>query len=239
MDFGSGYRGNQRGAPPPISRPSSRVRHRAKRACVPFIPLGTKVLLSVPDMLLFLAGPAGYMVLAALLQSAMAMPDDPHTAVPYGDIGYRFGVLRTHVRNLLTAAEEAELVELRARSGHRVEILPRLWASHDRGIAGGTYLHDIDLSCDDEGLSQWQCACGGDCLGQPAPILSRWAAAAAEKRFKAARGNRPFQTLPRTRGRGVPRAPDLCPARPLTPALSPQAGRGVRSPVLSQKGCAM
>jgi hypothetical protein len=24
-----------------------------------------------------------------------------------------------------------------------VEILPRLWSSHDRGIAGGMYLHDL------------------------------------------------------------------------------------------------
>jgi DNA-binding transcriptional ArsR family regulator len=67
----------------------------------------------------------------------------PHAAVPYADVGNRFGVSRTHVRKLLVAAEEAGLVRLRERGGHRVEILPRLWSSHDRGIAGGMYLHDM------------------------------------------------------------------------------------------------
>jgi hypothetical protein len=73
----------------------------------------------------------------------MAEPDHPHAAVPYGDVGDRFGVSRTHVRRLLVAAEEAGLVKLHARGGHRVDILPRLWSSHDRGIAGGMYLGDI------------------------------------------------------------------------------------------------
>jgi len=38
---------------------------------------------------------------------------------------------------------EARKLYLDARGGHRVEILPRLWASYDRGIAGGMYLHDL------------------------------------------------------------------------------------------------
>ena len=61
----------------------------------------------------------------------------------YADVGERFGVSRTHVRKLLVAAEGAGLVKPHARRGHRVEILPRLCSSHDRGIAGGMYLHDI------------------------------------------------------------------------------------------------
>jgi hypothetical protein len=82
-------------------------------------------------------------VIAALLQAAMAGPDSPHAAVPYAEVGDRFGISRTRLCNLLITAEEAGLVKLRARGGHRVEILPRLWSSHDRGIAGGMYLHDI------------------------------------------------------------------------------------------------
>jgi hypothetical protein len=35
------------------------------------------------------------------------------------------------------------LINLKARGGHRVEILPRLWASYDRSIAGGMFLHDL------------------------------------------------------------------------------------------------
>jgi DNA-binding FadR family transcriptional regulator len=63
--------------------------------------------------------------------------------VPYADIGDRFGVSRTHVRQLLVAAQDVGLVNLKARGGHRVEILPRLWASYDRSIAGGMFLHDL------------------------------------------------------------------------------------------------
>ena len=49
----------------------------------------------------------------------------------------------THVRKVLVAAEERGLVKLHARGGRQVEILPRLWSSHDFGITGGMYLHDI------------------------------------------------------------------------------------------------
>jgi hypothetical protein len=94
-------------------------------------------------MMLFLDRAAGFPVLAALLQAAMADPHNPHAAVPYTDVGDRFGVSRTHVRRLLSAAQDAGLVKLHARGGHRVEILPRLWVSHDRGMSCGMYLHDM------------------------------------------------------------------------------------------------
>jgi len=114
-----------------------------RRTGVAFLPLAAKLYSSEPDMMLFLNSAAGYMVVAALFQAAMAQDDDFHAAVRYGDIGDRFGISRTHVRNLLTAAEELGLVKLHARGGHRVEILPRLWSSHDRAIAGGMYVHDM------------------------------------------------------------------------------------------------
>jgi hypothetical protein len=114
-----------------------------RRLCLPFLPLGAKLLRSMPDMMLFFDRAAGHMVLAALLRAAMALGDDPHVAVPYTDVGERFGVSRTHVRQLLVAAEQAGLVKLHARGGRRVEILPRLWTSYDRGIAAGMFLHDM------------------------------------------------------------------------------------------------
>src|SRR5262249_48311966 len=103
------------------------------------------MLCSVPPtrMMLFFNRAAGYPVIAALLQAAMRAGNDPHAAVPYGEVGDRFGVSRTHVRKLLIAAEEARLVKLHGRGGHGVEILPRLWSRHDRGIAAGMYLHDM------------------------------------------------------------------------------------------------
>jgi hypothetical protein len=114
-----------------------------RRTSLAFAPLGLKLLMSEPDMMLFFDRAAGHMVLAALLHAALSEPDNPHPAVPYADIGDRFGVSRTHVRELLAAAEQIGLVKLQARGGHRVEVLPRLWASYNRGIAGGMFLHDL------------------------------------------------------------------------------------------------
>jgi DNA-binding MarR family transcriptional regulator len=114
-----------------------------RRASVPFIPIGAKLIQFVPDMTLFLEHAGGYMVIAALLQAALASGDGVQTAVPYADIGERFGLSRTHVRRLLARAQENGLVKLQARGGHRVAILPRLWASHDRGISCGMFLNDM------------------------------------------------------------------------------------------------
>lgn len=127
----------------PVMRrdPAFQIVHR--RTAMAFWPLGIRILLSVPDMMLFFDRIAGHMVLAALLQTAMAEPGEARVAVPYADVGDRFGVSRTHVRQLLMAAQEIGLVRLEARGGHRVEILPRLWASYDRCIAGGMFLHDL------------------------------------------------------------------------------------------------
>ena len=111
-----------------------------RRACIPFIPFGAKVLFSVPDMLLFLNHAAGYMVIAALLQIAMSDGDPSHAEMPYGDVGDRFGVSRTHVRTLLAAAEQAGLVKLHALGGRRVEILARRWSTHGRGITGDVHV---------------------------------------------------------------------------------------------------
>ncbi len=93
-------------------------------------------------MLLFMNHAAGYPILAALLQDAMRA-DKRHAAVRYTEVGDRFGVSHTQVRKLLLAAEAGGLVKLHARGGQKVEILPELWAAHDRGIAGGMYYHDV------------------------------------------------------------------------------------------------
>jgi hypothetical protein len=114
-----------------------------RRVSVSFLPLGASLLLSLPDTMLFFNHAAGAVVQAELLRTAMAAQGYPSAAVPYADIGERFGVSRTHVRQLLVAAEAAGLVKLHARGGRRVEILPRHWSSYDRGMAVGMYLHDL------------------------------------------------------------------------------------------------
>jgi DNA-binding MarR family transcriptional regulator len=116
---------------------------RFRRAGAPLMGLGTKLMHAAPDMHLFFAHAGGYMVLAALLQAALAAGDELHAALPYGHAGERFGLSRTHVRRLLENAQATGLVRLNERGGRRVEILPRLWASHDRALASRLYLYDL------------------------------------------------------------------------------------------------
>lgn len=109
-----------------------------RRVAAAFLPLAAKIMASLPETMLFFERAAGVMVIAALLQAALAQDDPANAAVPYADVGDQFGVSRTHVRKLLLSAEEAGLVKLHARGGRRVEILPRLWATHAQGLACGT-----------------------------------------------------------------------------------------------------
>ncbi len=126
----------------PVMRqdPAYQLVHR--REAMAFMPFSGKLLALAPDLLLFFNHAAGHMVSAALLKAAMAMPD-AHAAVPYGDIGERFGISRTHVRTVLLEAQDAGLVRLDGRGGRRVQVLPRLWASYDRGLAAGMFGHDM------------------------------------------------------------------------------------------------
>ncbi|MEJ0070121.1 MAG: hypothetical protein WDO24_16965 [Pseudomonadota bacterium] len=121
--------------------PDFQLAHR--RIAPAFLPLSAKALTAVPETLFFLDRAAGPLVLAALLQAALAEPDGVHAAVPYADVGARFGVSRTHVRELLVAAAARGLMRLHGRGGHRVEILPALWSGYDRSIATGMYLLDM------------------------------------------------------------------------------------------------
>ncbi|MCP3442836.1 hypothetical protein [Bradyrhizobium sp. CCGUVB14] len=112
------------------------------RACLPFTAPSARLMMTLPDTLLFFAHAAGPLIQNALLKAAMDA-GDLTAAVPYIDVADRFGVSRTHVRNLMDSAEAAGLVRIVGRGGRSIEILPRHWASYDRGLAVGMYLHDI------------------------------------------------------------------------------------------------
>ncbi len=112
-----------------------------RRISVAFLPFSGKLLAMAPELMLFFNHAAGHVVSAALIQAAM-VAGDLHAAVPYGDVGERFGVSRTHVRKIVQEAQDAGLVRLHGRGGHQVEILPRFWASYDRGLAVGMFIHD-------------------------------------------------------------------------------------------------
>ena len=113
------------------------------RVALRLLPLSAKAFATLPEMMLFFNRAAGHMVITALVHAALADPGRRHAPVDFGELGERFGVSRTHVRGLLVAAQRAALVRLRARGGHSVEILPRLWAGYDRGMATGLSLHDL------------------------------------------------------------------------------------------------
>lgn len=114
-----------------------------RRVSFRLLPFGAKLLADQSEMLIFLSRAGGYMVIVALLQAAMAADDHLNAAVSYGDVGDRFGISRTQVRDLLVQAEELGLVRLHERGGRRVEILPRLWTVYDRSMAAGQYGADI------------------------------------------------------------------------------------------------
>lgn len=126
----------------PVMRQDAAYQLAHRQEAMTFIPFAGKLLAVAPDLLLFFHHVAGHMVSASLLSAAMAA-GDVHAAVPYADIGDRFGISRTHVRTVLVEAQAAGLVRLDGRGGHRVEILPRLWESYDRGLAAGMFSHDM------------------------------------------------------------------------------------------------
>ena len=109
--------------------------------CLPFHPVSARLMMALPDTLLFFAHAAGPLIQNAVLKAAMDAAD-PNAAVPYIEAADRFGVSRTHVRNLMGNAESAGLVRITGRGGHSILIQPRFWASYDRGLALGMYLHD-------------------------------------------------------------------------------------------------
>lgn len=111
------------------------------RACLPFTAVGARLMMTLPDTMLFFAHAAGPLIQNGLLKAAMDA-GDPTAAVSYMDVADRYGVSRTHVRNLMNSAQSAGLVNIVGRGGRSIEILPRHWASYDRGLAVGMYLHD-------------------------------------------------------------------------------------------------
>lgn len=111
------------------------------RECLPFNAVSARLMMTLPDTMLFFMHAAGPLIQNAVLKAAMDAAD-PNAAVPYMEAADRFGVSRTHVRNLMKDAEKAGLVRITGQGGRSILILPRFWAGYDRGLAVGMYLHD-------------------------------------------------------------------------------------------------
>ena len=88
-------------------------------------------------MALFVARDSGLLALYMLLSSALASPSGTFATVSYQHIADRFGISRTHVRDLVADAEAAGFMRATGEAvGTRAEILPPLWPVVDRWIAG-------------------------------------------------------------------------------------------------------
>jgi hypothetical protein len=126
----------------PVMREDSAYQVEHRRAAIDFVPFSGKLLALAPELLLFFNHAAGHMVSNSLLQAAMASPDG-WAAIPYGKIGERAGISRTHVRKILLEAQDAGLVRLDGPGGRRAQVLPKFWNSYDRGLAAGMFSHDM------------------------------------------------------------------------------------------------
>jgi DNA-binding MarR family transcriptional regulator len=136
--------------------------------CLPFHPVSARLMMTLPDTMLFFAHAAGPLIQNAVLKAAMDS-SDPAAAIPYMDVADHFGVSRTHVRNLMNSAETAGLVRITGRGGRSIEILPRHWTSYDRGLAVGMYLHDaVNLVV----MREWTEARRERAVRQPVPVIA-------------------------------------------------------------------
>jgi hypothetical protein len=111
------------------------------RTCLPYQPVAARLMMTIPDTMLFFSHSAGPLIMNAVIKAAMDSKD-PGADVPYIDAADRFGVSSTHVRTMMQTAEAAGLVRISGRGGRNIAILPRFWDSYDRGLALGMYLHD-------------------------------------------------------------------------------------------------
>ena len=105
--------------------------------------LGAQILAGNPIMMLFQSRDAGVMILIKMIQIAAQQGQAGPFEVSYSDLGGRFGVSRTHVRKLLTEAEEVDLVRLTKAGGQFVELMPQLLQAFDRLVADSMSGHDL------------------------------------------------------------------------------------------------
>jgi len=105
--------------------------------------LGAQILAGNPIMMLFQGRDAGVMILIKMIQMAGRQGGAEPLEVSYSDLGDRFGVSRTHVRKLLTEAEQMKLVRLTKAGGQFVDLMPPLLQAFDRLVADAMSGHDL------------------------------------------------------------------------------------------------
>jgi DNA-binding MarR family transcriptional regulator len=96
---------------------------------------GAQILASHPLIMLFMTRDAGIMILIKMIEMTWPGSGAEPLEVTYSDLGRRFGVSRTHVRDLLVEAEEMRLVRLSKGRKQLVEMTPQLLQAFDRYLA--------------------------------------------------------------------------------------------------------
>lgn len=121
----------------PLTRePTFQMAQRS--ASFAFIPRSAQVFASNPDILLFAARDAGFLILAQ-----MVLDDRQGVRRSFDEMGRRFAVSRTHVRQLLQDAQARGLIALSGPGGHDARILAPGWLCIDRFVADGMSGHDL------------------------------------------------------------------------------------------------
>ncbi len=111
-----------------------------RRIAIDFFARSAAVMLQNPDILQFLARDAGIFILIDLASQANGGGDE--VGLSFSRLGARYGVSRTHVRQLMAAAAAQELVSWDGGT-RRVKLSAPLMASLDRFIGEGMSNHDL------------------------------------------------------------------------------------------------
>ena len=84
----------------------------------------------------FLMRQDGARIIYSYLQAALAGGDPLRVSLSYASASRQIDTSRTHIRNLLTALEEAGLLHRHGEGGESIELTPELWRHADYFIAG-------------------------------------------------------------------------------------------------------
>jgi DNA-binding MarR family transcriptional regulator len=121
--------------------PAFQLKHRL--VCVNLFARSAQLMAGSPVMMLFMSRDAGVMILIKMIEMAGRAHGAEPLKISYTDLGVRFGVSPTHVRNLLMAAEKMDLVRLTKAGRRLVELKPPLLQAFDRFIAGAMSAFDL------------------------------------------------------------------------------------------------
>jgi DNA-binding MarR family transcriptional regulator len=94
------------------------------------------------EMMSFMMRDSGLMILFAMVQNALAANGGTQSTLSYQDMADRFGVSRTHVRDLVADAEAMGLVTIVKSGGAAVDLTAELWRLLDRWTAAASEFFD-------------------------------------------------------------------------------------------------